>query len=430
MSTFTKAPNPTMLLLLAFCIVFCLYVSLALLYVLAPANKPTPIPPWPLLPFTTPEALPPIVHCQVDADCESNHLCLGSVCVRKLLRGGQCDPATGQWLSHVINHATFAVCTCLDPTLYTQKFFGGDCHVNVACGVHGTYNPITRACDCEPGYKPIGLACVKRPCTFDALTGRPLKRARYVKQWGCVCDPRYGLFGVQLEGHDLAYLSSPGYDACASIYVDEPALPMPVQVVTYFYLKNREPISMILFHDVKRADLMPLFQDTRDPFLLSQPLWRYDYAQAHFRQHPRIRARTRKVEGMSLFQTIRRISEHVYVDNYQPPACDWVDRLRASLTVVNEPMAYKLLHEYPVCKVLINDPHAHPMFWNKVVVNPLHLTLEEKDHVPHYNAFALKYEGVRLDRWTLELDYDYDIDRYRAFTTNAPDYAKPAPVFP
>ncbi|GFQ76176.1 uncharacterized protein TNCT_125931 [Trichonephila clavata] len=59
--------------------------------------------------------------------------------------------------------------------------------------------------------------CFKRPCTFDAFTSQPLKKARYEKGIGCVCDPALGQFGVRIEGLS-DYVRGPGYNACASVF--------------------------------------------------------------------------------------------------------------------------------------------------------------------------------------------------------------------
>ncbi|GFT80798.1 uncharacterized protein TNCV_2714391 [Trichonephila clavipes] len=51
--------------------------------------------------------------------------------------------------------------------------------------------------------------CFKRPCTFDAFTGQPLKKAHYEEEVGCVCDQAFGQFGVRIEGLP-DYVRGPG----------------------------------------------------------------------------------------------------------------------------------------------------------------------------------------------------------------------------
>lgn len=458
-------------MLIVYSILLYLYICLILLYLFT-TPQPLAISPWGILPLV-PEALKPIVvSCQVDSDCESNHVCLGSTCVRKLLRGGKCDRVTGYWVSYQMNNATFAVCVCHDHQLYTQKFFGGDCNVSVACGVHGKYNPATKACHCDDHYRPVGLSCqkvpvleyknrspcapdelpvantdlaqegfhadyiarlqasktrcVKRPCSFDALTGRPLKVARYEKDWGCVCDPRFGLFGVALDGYQKHYLTSPGFDACASIFVAEPSHPIGIQYVTYFYLKDRNPVSIILFENLKKNYLTPFFK--KDPFMITQSLWRYDFAQRFFVENASVRTRTRKYKNNGYFQRFSHTMNHVYKDDFKPSPCHEVyDILKSGHTPLRMADVYRLLYAHPVCKVASDDGYAHPMFRDRVVLNPHHLTFDEHDTLPYFNAFVLKFEAGVLNRWTLDLDFAYDIDKYKAFRTNAPDYSDPVP---
>lgn len=463
-------------MLVAHLILLYLYFCLILVYI-ATSPKPIDISPWGTLP-AVPEALKPIVHCQVDSDCESGHVCLSNTCVRKLLRGGKCRSTTGSWISYQLQNATFAVCVCHDDRIFSQKFFGGDCNVSVACGVHGKYDPATQSCHCDDRYKPVGLTCqklaamdyknsqpaceadelevaqsdlaregfhadyiarlqsarcVKRPCSFDALTGRPLKRTRYEEGWGCVCDPRYGLFGVKLEGDNKRYLVSPGFDACASILIEEPNHPMSVQLVTYFYLRDRPPVSIILFEKVPKNYLTPFFLRKWYPFMITQSLWRYDFAQMFFQENGSFRARTRKVISNSYVSAYSPqtpyINNHVYVDKFRPTFCNFVYDIVKNAWPLHRETIYRMLYENPVCRVARNDAFAHPMFRERVVLNPNHLTFDKDDTLPFFNAFVLKFEAGALNRWTLDLDYAFDIDKYKAFRTNAPDYSDAIPPY-
>lgn len=445
-------------MLVAYFLLLCLYIVLTMLYVLAPA-KTVQIPPWPILPHP-PEALQPVAApCQTDSDCESHHVCLGGTCVRKLLRGGKCNPSTGRWISHLLDGAPFAICACLNPALYAQKFFGGDCDVNVACGIHGKYNPGTGACNCDAGYTSAGLVCqklpamqlpcdrdelkanlvqegfdpdyvarrvtqcVKRPCSFDALTGRFLKHGRYEKDWGCVCDPRYGLFGVRLEGDGKKYLASPGFDACASIYKEDPEYPRSVRIVTYFYLGDREPVSVILFETAQEGYLNPLFYGRTNQFMVTQSAWRYDFAQHFFRDPAStFRAQIRKIFTTSRGMHINFVKHVEYVDPFEPRNCrDLLSLLRTNPDILLE---YELLYASPVCKVVSDERFAHPMFRDRVVVNPHLLTYEHKgEDLPRFNAFILSFKGGVYNRWTLELGYEYKMDTYLSFKTNAPDWS-------
>lgn len=454
---------------IAYFVLLLLYAGLTFLYALTQA-KPASIPPWPLLP-DVPAASTQANRCQADADCGPGEVCLGHTCVRKLLRGGQCNPATGRWISYLLQHVPVAICSCLDSQLYDQKLFGGDCNVSVACGQHGEYNPATRRCDCDPGYTAKGLECqklpaldhakqlpcapgelevrranlaregfhagyiarlqslarcVKRPCTFDALTGRPLKHGRYEAGWGCVCDPRRGLFGVMLEGHQKKYLTTEGYDACASVFVRDPDWPVSVRYATYFYLGDRPPVSVILFDNLKDKFLVPLLKGRGGQFMITQSAWRHDYAQWFFTQNPSFRARTRRLDdyGNAYYPHLEVERNHVYENDFRPDLCQNVHSfLQRHQGALYKKLAFELLYSHPVCRVEEGDAKALPLFRGRVVVNPHHVTYQSHPDLPRFNAFVLSYEADVYQRWTLDLGLEFNVDTYRGFPTNAPDWS-------
>lgn len=455
---------------IAYFVLLLLYAGLTSLYVLSQA-KPAPIPPWPLL-TAVPEPPTQALGCTDDSDCGPSEVCLGNTCVRKLLRGGQCNPIYGTWISYHINHVPFAVCSCDSPQYFSQKLFGGDCNVSVACGVHGEFNPATRQCECDPGYRPDGLEClklpalehakqlpcaadefevqgtdlaqegfhavyiarlatsrcVKRPCSFDALTGRPLKHARFEPGWGCVCDPRRGLFGVRLEGHNKKYLATEGFDACASIFVHDPDWPVSVQYATYFYLGDRPPVSVILFDQLRDKFLVPLLKGKGGRFMITQSAWPHDYAQWFFARNPTFRARTRQLDEYSYAYYPHKevVRDHVLENDFRPGLCKSAyHSLLHGKGGLSKKQAYQLLYSHPVCRVEAGDPKAQRLFWGKVVVNPHHLTYQDYGDLPRFNALVLSYEANVHQRWTLDLGYEYNIDAYRGFATNAPDWSKP-----
>lgn len=447
-------------MLIAFWLLLFLYVGLTLLYA-ATKTKTTQISPWPIL-TVTPKPEKMKSECKTNSDCPSSHVCLGNQCIPKLIRYGRCNQATGQWISYVHQGVTFAICVCSNPHLVTQKYFGGNCDVNVGCGVHGRYILDKNICECDPGYKAVNFSCkklpavdymnsipcepdeinvsqlnsshgfhtdyikslskfkcVKRPCSFDALSGRPLKRAKYVDGWGCVCDPRYGLFGVVLEGANKKYLNSPGFDACASIFTQDPQNEIDVKLITYFYLGNREPFSMVFFDKLSEEDLIAPLKGSMQ-IMISQKDWRYDYAQYFFKTNPSFRARTRKIDSSYIFH-IESVNEWLYVDKFRPAKCNqipdfWQDRFNPRVDV------YDILYKSPVCEMTPDDPN-YRMFWDKVIVNPQQLTFKEKTHLHRFNAFVLHYDAsVGNEKWTLDLDYPYKIDQYLSMQTNVPKY--------
>lgn len=453
---------------IAYFVLLLLYAGLTFLYVLSQA-KPAHIPPWPLLP-AVPEVVEQAKDCWNDSECGPNEVCLGNTCVRKLLRGGKCNNLFGTWISFHLDHVPFAICACDSPQHFSQKLFGGDCNVSVACGAHGDFNLATNRCECDPGYRPSGLECiklpalehakqlpcgadefevprtdlfqegfhadyiarlstsrcVKRPCSFDALTGRPLKHGRFEPGWGCVCDPRRGLFGVRLEGLNKKYLSTEGFDACASIFLYDPDWPISVKYVTYFYLGDRPPVSVILFDDVKDKFLVPLLKGKGGRFMITQSEWPYNYAQWFFKRNPSFRARTREIEeyGNAWVPHMEYERNDVYENDFRPDLCK-----NAYFSLVYQKgklykkLAYKLLYSNPVCWVEAGDTRASRLFWGRVVVNPYHLTYRDFGDLPRFNALVLDYEADVYRRWTLDLAYEYNIDTYRGFQTNAPDWS-------
>lgn len=446
-------------MLIAYWFLLFLYIALTLLYA-GTKTQSTEISPWPILSILKEKKS--LAVCNNSLDCPHDYICIKNQCIPKLLPQGICDPETGQWITFIRFGVTFAICACLQPHLINQKHFGGNCDVNVGCGIHGTYIREKNSCKCDPGYKAVGLTCqklpaidylnsypcgpdeiqvskiksfdgfhkeyvkrlsplkcVKRPCSFDALNERPLKHAKFEPGWGCVCDPRYGLFGTVFEGKDKSYLSSPGFDGCASIFTEELKDPIDVKLITYFYLGNREPVSLILYENLNDRDLIkPLkgFQQVT----LSQKLWQYDYAQHFFNENPTFRARTRQCNVIPLLD-IERIYEHLYVNDFSPVNCDeipsfWKNRLSPKID------AYNLLYKSPVCRVPQKDSN-HEMFWNKVVVNPQHITFQDFKHLHRFNAFVLHYDSSKgMNRWSLDLDYPYKVNEYMSMDTNAPQY--------
>lgn len=440
-------------MLIAFWFLLLMYVGLCVLYAYEKPELAARVEPWPLLPTAPPKsASQQTAACEDDSECPPHHVCLGNACVPKLLRDGDCTLPYGQWISYDKKGITFAVCSCTQDQLFTQNVFGGDCTVNVGCGVHGIFRE--DRCECDPGYVAEGLTCrklpvletlvpdefdddvsvirggtgfhadydvapakfVRKPCTFDALSGRPLRHAFHDPEWGCVCDPRYGLFGVVLDGSNKTYLSTEGYDACASVFEDkDPQDPIEVRLVTYFYLGEREPVSLILFENlIKKKDAA-----ASENLMVRQHLWRYDYAQYFFRTHPKFHARLRKLYLDPVFKW-ETINDAYYVDDFAPGHCAGLSYHWRN----DKASAYRLLYANPVCFVPPEgDAVADPAFHDRYVLNPLHLTFDHFQDLPRFNAFVLRYDAtVGIERWTLDLDYSLNVDLYRNIPTNAPDY--------
>lgn len=469
-------------------ILLFLYIGLLFLYSQS-SPEVTPIEPWPLLsaPATESARLP--ASCRTSADCPAHHACLQNACVPKLLRGGTCDAKTGEWSVHVYRGVPFAVCTCKRPDVYNQKYFGGNCDVRVACGLHGQFNPDDETCTCDPGYRPgpnytcerapvlerVALdpcgpgeieveairpedgfhpdyvaklkgvvKCVRRPCTFDALSQRPLQHGRFEPNWGCLCDPRYGLFAVTLEGKDKKYLRTPGPDACASIYKKrEPWT--EVELTTFYYLDQRPPLSFIKFHFAPSRFLPPLkvhphlalpVFDTHDHFLQSPfptvakeeglivgQTWPYTYMQ-HVLENKKLAVRTRECRLNPWLFNSETCDEKIIEYPYRRIPCNLIKRTRPAYGGDTDHVkAYREMYRYPICVLTAddpgNDPNSNSIFLGKTILNPYLLTYQEAPHLFRTNEMNMTFR-FREKRWSVDFGDGYRVDDYRRMDTNAP----------
>lgn len=420
-------------------------------------------PPHHLYPTSTPLD----VTCSTTADCPDHHICFGGACVPVLLRGEECDPLTGSWSLQDVKGKTFAVCTCTNPHFITQKHFGGNCDVDVACGSRGRLNA-NQQCDCDLGYTPVVLPfptckrqsaletmndspcepdevkldeirdsdgfhpdylethknkqCFKRPCTFDALSGRPIKYGRYEDGVGCACDPSRGLFGVRLDGIGN-YVRGPGYTACASILTREPEVPLTVDVVTYFYMLNKRPTSLVKFRNVSQTQLQKVFQrGSKSTFVVGQE-WPFDYAQYVFRNKVPYSARTRNCWdtsrasywGGSIHDTT--CSEWVYIDNRMTYCRDISTHLKTG--VIDRINYYTLLYGYPVCRIESDDDEVPEPYRGRYVSNPFHMLLKRFPKYEKSNGLELSYR--EKDGWNLDFAEPYNLNTYSLETSHVPD---------
>ena len=433
-------------MLIAYSILLVLYISLAILYAFTKKNSVS-IPSWPLL-FSNDSADIEHIPCKTHADCPANHVCLNNQCIPKFLKDGTCSAQTGQWKTYDIKGKWFAICQCTNEKLFTQPTFGADCTLSIACGVHGNYDIRSGRCKCDPGFEEKDLrcrkmtvmefqrtqpcasdeksvstlmrnvypfhekylsnfsqdTCVKNPCTFDALTGRPLKNAFHKANWGCVCNPLYGLFGVRLLPDDIPYLQDNGFNACASIFTEDPEEAVDVKCVTYFYIQNREPLSIILFENVPTDKLQPHFKNINGPFMLSDTNWKYDFSQFLLSfPDPSIRLRIRREEEPNSIQLAHKFRFQYYIPFTSVPCT------KGGYPDMDLKLAYKILYQEPVCLA----PSSDHLYGDRYILRPEHVLYQKNiDDTPRYNAFVLEYEAY-VKKWTLDIDYPYKVDFYR-----------------
>lgn len=428
-------------------ILLILYLVLVLLYAW---KSPTPIiPVWPTL--TKESAIALVEKCQTTSDCSAHHICLNGTCTPQLLRGDECYPDTGKWTLVKHEGNWFAACICTDPTIVTQRHFGGNCVVEMACKPYGTFNMQKQECDCIPGYVAQGHTCrkmlaiqrlpyescdpdevrfqdidfdrdgfsrsyihqhknkqcFKRPCTFDAITGRPLKKARYEKGIGCLCDPRLGQFGVNIESLN-EYVMGPGYNACVSLFEEPIEHPIPFQVVAYFFLMHDPPVVYLQYQNINPKDVIqPLRSTVKNGSLQIGQEFPYDYMQMHFRQGLPFTARIRSQR----FHGYGNFEPYQYKNVSQPmTVCRSIIKQLRPLKADTYQQAFRLLYNYPVCFIESDDTTAPAMYRGHFVSNPYHLTYLHKTDQPRSNGLVLSFAN---EEWSLDLAPSYDIDRYQ-----------------
>lgn len=442
-------------MVIVYWILLTLYILLIFVYVSSKRDV-RDIQPWPLLK----EIDKPIpTTCQRNEDCPMDYICMSNQCIPKLLREGTCN--FGDWISYVYKGGTFAICICRQPHIFGQKFLGGECDVLIACSGHGTFK--NDACQCDNGYFPgpnytclrksvidqmttcaedeievptesdgfhpdylqklrlDNVRCVKRPCTFDAETQLPLKHGRYVENWGCLCDPRYGLYGVNLQGGHVPYLRGKGFDACANIYKGLDNIYITnVKMYTYYYLLNRPPISFIIF-------------PYQGKHVVVGQNWPANYFQ-YVLENETLTVRARFCTT-GIFNIITECIERFYEYPYKIMDCSQVSHSRqydVMTKVINHETlkdyrvhgfftqhqrVYASLYRFLVCRITPTVKQANEMFMWRVVLQPNLLTVKDSPNLVRFNGLQMYY-GKR--RWVVDEIDEYRVHEYRSMKTNAP----------
>ncbi|GBN13114.1 hypothetical protein AVEN_257694-1 [Araneus ventricosus] len=438
---------------MAYWILLLLYLILVLLYAYH-YRQPT-IQAWPLLPKTVDAPAKP-TSCQDTKECPPYHVCLNQKCVPQLLRGEECYEETGDWTLTAYRGKDFAACICKNPNVVDQKHFGGNCDQDVACRPHGYYNLQTKQCVCNQGFKADGLKCLsllaieqmnlepcdfdelefkdlivghglttsyiskntnkkcfKRPCTFDAWTGKFLKKARYEKGVGCICDPSLGQFGVRLEGLD-SYTRDNGYNACVSVFETPLENPIFVQIFAYFYLMQRPPLVFIQYSNVMPSDVIePLRSLIKNNALQIGQEFPYDYLQTHLRN------REPFVAQISTIKFDKNFYMHSYItkvtvqhgEKLVSDPMDWCRYMSRHLkrNKINE-WSFNLLNQFPMCYVGKNDDQAPEQYRGRYVLNPFQLLHKDsKQNLNRTNAVVFAFEN---GQWVLSLTDGYAVDTY------------------
>lgn len=433
-----------------------LYAALVIYYAW---NTPRPtFSKWPVLQKDAEKNYPE--KCKRTSECPPNHICMNETCVPQLLRGEECYSETGKWTLVSHRGKSFAACICLNPNLMTQKHFGGNCDVDVACKPHGYFNMHSQRCVCSEGYVSLdtpecrkisvidrmkyescepdevhfsqltpsdGITasykrrhqdkkCFKRPCTFDAMTGKPLKKARYELNVGCVCDPTLGQFGVRIDGLD-DYMVGKGYNGCVSLFETPLENPIPVEIFSYFYLLDKDPVTYLQYNDLNPSSVIaPLRDHVQKGALQIAQEFPYDYMQIFLREKQPFQAKIYNYTITPYLYGKLRLDWEM-----QPNRMEWCRFMTRHLKKynTNHGWANEIVYKFPACYIGKDDLKADEKYRGKFVSNPFHMTFPEWPFEPRSNGLVLKFKD---NVWTLEFAPDYNIKRYSQATEHVPDW--------
>lgn len=394
--------------------------------------------------------------CQSHAEChDRNELCYRGECYPRLRRDEECDPITGEWTLTERNGEKWVACTCRYPDLVGQNYPGGNCDVDRVCEPIGHLNKTTTPWECEcptdhvstrnpldgkpfcakitvserdfkdpcqddeldlfnpvdarylkPSYAARfpNVRCVKTPCTFDALTNKPLTHVLYIRNLGCVCDPRRGNVGVHIENHP-DYIDALGYNACVNIFErGEPSHDWSdVTLYTYYYLFDKKPMSFISFSNLTPDAVARPFRDAMlsDKSLQIEEFWPYDYTQHILNNRDRYVVRipiptSCDYPHVRVFQNPDNCREKYNAD-YQLEKCkDLFEKFR------NKPM--KVFFHYPICRVEPGDLESTDVYDRKIVSNPLHITSNDliPEHLKQNLSNGIQLKPYDSRRWSVE----------------------------
>lgn len=432
------------------------YLFLLIIYL-----RPTKKPPFQKLSVHFPEYKYPSQACSESSECNNNEMCFQNKCYPTYRGTRHCNLKTGTWILIQVHDQQFLKCTCLYPRLITQRSDGGNCDVDLACGPYGRIRLMPNVqdsyCECTKGYKsvtypkiqctlllpsekteptcaenemtvieargiyslqylnhlPHTVTCIKKPCSFNVLNGKPLKHAKWNKDYGCVCNPTYGHFGIRLENTETDYIETPGYNACASVFENEPTVPMHIKLFTYFYILGKPPVSFIQFPKLPLNQLVPEFKKTAPagPYIPLQieEMWPNNYMQYVF-EHENYIVHTRDCwhDMKWIFYTC---NEKIW-KRKQMNHCHTVWWLAAKYAKNEHLHTYKLLYHNPVCKYKYFEGQSEEdklMYDNRYILNPYFILHKNHPELVRSNGLQLYYNTD--GEWEVSLAHT-NFDRY------------------
>lgn len=419
-------------------------------------------PQWPQITNRYNNSITTNEKCQTSDECTQEQVCFDNSCIPKLRRSGTCNPHTGDWVLVEKGNLKFVNCICKYPTLVTQKYEGGNCDTDVACSPDGrlenlNVDPLKSGrCICTLGYKSkydpvlgpfcekmksvewmelegpckedetsssnlfkpnyittLPKKCFKRPCSFDVFSGKRLKYAKLVEGFGCVCDPLRGNFGVRIDHPE--YLNddvAPGYNACASIFKNEPIFALEnVELFAYFYMLHRSPVAFIQYKNLDKNSLKPEFIQFNSSLQIEES-WPFDYMQ-YVLQNENYIVHSRICYIDPVFGHVTSCDEHNYKEKHVTDCWKVTENTQNETYVTYrvDPHAniYNILYKFPVCHFDKEDYSVSKTYRDKYVLNPHQITFAATPDLLRSNGLKM-YR--RKNKWHADFATPYNINNY------------------
>lgn len=394
--------------------------------------------------------LAPYQTCTSNSDCNNDEKCFQNKCYPTYRGTHHCNPLTGTWVLEDFNGKQYLKCTCLYPNIVSQKFEGANCDVDIACRPFGQLNSIfiqdmsEARCLCKKGYKsvttprlgcekllpseiersvcgsdeihisqalsvfhpeylnnlPAAKTCLKNPCSFNIFNGEPLTNTKFDSKYGCVCDPKYGHFGIKFDSKNVGrYLITDGYDACANIFKNTPNVHTPVRLFTYFYIKGEPPISFIQFSNLNKDHLIPELQNlVHDKKLQIGEIWPYNFSQYIF-ENEWYMVHTREC-FLRTFLQIEECNERIMKWRHTIECEKIIDTVLNKNVSNRHIQTYDLLYQYPVCKY--TSQTFSDLYKNWHILNPYFLSYKEFPQLIRSNGIEIYY-APEMVKWIVTL---------------------------
>ena len=370
--------------------------------------------------------------CTVNKDCNNNERCFNKKCYPTYRGTTVCNPFTGSWVLVDVNGTQYLKCTCRHPNIVSQKFDGANCDLDIACAPNGfinygiSRNILQAECLCMKGFKsvrqpqigceallpseiekslcdsdeipisqatsvfhadylnslPAAKKCLKNPCSFNVLNGKPLQNTKFDPRYGCICNPAYGNFGIKFNNMNN-YLITNGYNACGNIFQNEPNIETRVKLFTYFYINGEAPKSFIQFTNLRADHLVNELQNfVKDTKLQIDEIWPYNFTQYLF-ENEQFTVHTRECFLYSFLEI--ECYERLMRDN-QMIDCDKIIDQVPNVSQ-RHLQSYTLLYKYPVCKYTFSD--FNNLYKNRYILNPHLLSFKEYRRLMRSNGIEI-----------------------------------------